>query len=177
MTDKRDCRVCGGDKVKAMVKFNGWQVYHCRGCGFRFADGGEPIVYDEHYDETYFVPFTARDQTDKWTSIYKDRLTYLRENAPTPTLLEAGAGASVFALNAVEYGFKVSVVDAAPWAVSYLTSHQGVSGSVADLNAVTLPSQAYGAIPCAHVLEHLTNPRAFLEECYQTPQHGGFMYL
>ena len=174
---EKTCWVCTSRNARATIRFNDWQVYRCDDCGFRFAEDGQPLVYDEHYDEDYFVPFTQRDQTDKWSQIYAERLKYLQHNAPSSTLLEAGAGASVFALSAQSYGFTVNVVDAAPWAIRYLTSHPGVTGEVADLNSCTLPAGTYGAIHCAHVLEHLNNPRGFLEQCYQCLQDGGLMYL
>lgn len=175
--DCRTCWVCSTANARPTVKYNDWTVYRCGECGFRFADGGQPLVYDEHYDEDYFGPLRQRDQMDKWSQIYAARLTWLKENAPAAVLLEAGAGASTFALNAVDHGFKVSVVDAAPWAVDFLSSHEGVSGQVADLNQCQLPPQTFGAIHCSHVLEHLNNPRGFLSQCYQSLQEGGLMYL
>lgn len=173
----RICWVCSGMDAHPTVKFNDWQVYRCPDCGFGFAEDGRPLVYDEHYDEDYFAPLMKRDQMDKWSKIYADRLTFLKHNAPKPALLEAGAGASTFALNAVSCGFRVNVVDAAPWAVSFLTSHEGITGSVEDLNCCQLPSQAFGAVHCSHVLEHLSNPRGFLNQCFGSLVPGGFMYL
>ena len=173
----KSCWVCSGTDVQPTIRFNDWQVYRCDACGFRFAEDGKPLVYDEHYDEDYFAPLMQRDQMDKWSKIYAERLTYLQENAPAPVLLEAGAGASTFALNAVDFGFQVNVVDAAPWAVDFLTSHEGISGQVTDLNNCQLPTQTFGAIHCSHVLEHLSNPRGFLTQCYETLVDGGLMYL
>jgi len=173
----KTCWVCSGTGTTPTIRFNDWQVHRCADCGFRFAEDGRPLVYDEHYDEDYFAPLMQRDQMDKWSKIYADRLMFLQQNAPEPVLLEAGAGASTFALNAVDYGFRVSVVDAAPWAVSFLTSHDDISGSVEDLNNCQLPSQTFGAIHCSHVLEHLSNPRGFLSQCYKSLVAGGYMYL
>ena len=174
---EKECWVCAGNTVRPTVKYNDWQIYHCGECGFRFAEDGKPLVYDDHYDEEYFAPLIKRDQMNKWSAIYSERLTWLQQNAPAKTLLEAGAGASTFALHAGDYGFDVNVVDAAPWAVDFLTSHEGVSGRVADLNDCTLPAQTYGAIHCSHVLEHLSNPRGFLNQCYNSLQEDGLMYL
>ncbi|MEQ9411642.1 MAG: class I SAM-dependent methyltransferase [Fuerstiella sp.] len=175
-TDK-SCWVCSSTSVHATIRYNDWQVYRCRDCGFRFAEDGQPLVYDEHYDEDYFAPLMQRDQMDKWSRIYAERLNYLKQHAPSPVLLEAGAGASTFALNAVDHGFQVSVVDAAPWAVGFLSGHDGISGTVTDLNNCQLPAQKFGAIHCSHVLEHLSNPKSFLSQCHQSLQDGGLMYL
>lgn len=178
MTDKsKTCWVCFSSDTLPTIRYNDWQVWRCRACGFRFAEDGEPLVYEDHYDEDYFAPLMQRDQMDKWSKIYSERLAYLKENAPGSALLEAGAGASTFALNAVNYGFDVTVVDAAPWAVRFLAGHDGISGNVADLNQCELPGQKFGAIHCSHVLEHLSNPRRFLSQCYHTLQENGLMYL
>lgn len=177
ISTNKACWVCSGTDVQPTIRYNDWQVYRCGGCGFRFAEDGKPLVFDEHYDEDYFAPLMQRDQMDKWSKIYEERLTYLRENAPVQVLLEAGAGASTFALNAVDFGFQVNVVDAAPWAVDFLTSQKGISGQVTDLNNCQLPAQRFGAIHCSHVLEHLSNPRGFLTQCYETLVDGGLMYL
>lgn len=176
-SEKKICWTCSGSNVRKTIAYYDWQVYRCGDCNFRFADGGKSLIYAEHYDEDYFAPLMQRDQMEKWSKIYAERLTYLRKNAPVPVLLEAGAGASTFSLNAVDFGFQVKVVDAAPWAVEFLSSQKGISGQVTDLNNCELPTQKFGAIHCSHVLEHLSNPRGFLSQCYQTLVDGGVMYL
>lgn len=173
----KTCWTCSSSNVRKTIAYNDWQVYLCGDCDFRFAEDGKPLVYADHYDEDYFGPLMQRDQMEKWSKAYASRLKYLQENAPTQTLLEAGAGASTFALNAVNYGFKVHVVDAAPWAVGFLTSHDGIDGQVTDLNDCQLPERTFGAIHCSHVLEHLSNPRGFLSSCLNSLQDGGLMYL
>lgn len=178
MTEKNKvCWVCDSENVKPTIQYNDWHVYRCADCAFRFAEGGQPIVYENHYDEDYFAPLMQRDEMDKWSKIYSERLTYLRQHAPGKQLLEAGAGASTFALSAVDFGFDVNVVDAAPWAVDFLASHDGVTGQVTDLNNCQLRPDTYGAIHCSHVLEHLSNPRRFLKECLNCMLPGGLMYL
>lgn len=177
MTVTKTCRICASQRTLPTIRYNDWQVYRCQDCGFRFAEDGQPIVYEDHYDEDYFAPLMQRDQMDKWSRIYSDRLSFLRQNAPSARLLEAGAGASTFALSAVSEGFQVTVADAAPWAVDFLSSHEGVTGQLVDLNQCDFPAEQYGAIHCSHVLEHLREPRQFLEQCLSTLQPGGLMYL
>ena len=177
MTDRKKCRLCASDRTTPTIRYNDWQVYRCDACGFRFAEDGQPIVYEDHYDEDYFAPLMQRDQMDKWSQIYSKRLSFLSRHAPSDRLLEAGAGASTFALSAVEHGFEVTVADAAPWAVEFLGSHDGVTGEVVDLNQCDFPSEQFGAIHCSHVLEHLREPRQFLHQCLNTLQPGGLMYL
>lgn len=174
---KKSCRICSSNRTTPTIRYNDWQVYRCRDCGFRFAEDGQPIVYEDHYDEDYFAPLMQRDQMDKWSRIYSDRLAFLSRNAPSNQLLEAGAGASTFALNAVDHGFRVTVADAAPWAVDFLGSRDGVTGQVVDLNQCDFPAEQYGAIHCSHVLEHLREPHQFLQQCLNTLQPGGLMYL
>lgn len=173
----KKCWVCDSDRTLPTLTYNDWQIHRCSDCGFRFAEDGQPLVYDEHYDADYFAPLMQRDQMQKWSRTYAERLTYLQQNAPSNNLLEAGAGASTFALNAVEYGFDVNVVDAAPWAVNFLSYNDGITGQIVDLNEFELPARTYGAIHCSHVLEHLSNPRRFLAQCFNTLQSGGVMYL
>lgn len=173
----RTCWVCNSSDTRWTLAYNDWQIYRCKDCGFRFAQDGQPLVYDEHYDADYFAPLMQRDQMQKWANTYAERLQYLQLHAPSKRLLEAGAGASTFALNAVSAGFQVNVVDAAPWAVDFLSSNEGISGQLTDLNQCELPPQTYGAIHCSHVLEHLSNPRRFLNQCFHTLQGGGLMYL
>ena len=174
---RKTCPVCASGNVKRTIRYNDWNVYRCGACRFRFAEDGQPLVYDEHYTEDYFAPLMQRDEMNKWAKIYSDRLTYLKEHAPSARLLEAGAGASTFALNAVEFGFEVNVVDAAPWAVDFLSSHDHVQGQITDLNNCSLSPSTYGAIHCSHVLEHLSHPVQFLSECLNSLQPGGLMYL
>ncbi len=177
MDSNETCWICAASNVVPTVRYYDWQIRLCQNCGFRFATDGKPIVSDEHYDEDYFVPFVERDTKQKWADVYASRLGRLKELAPTSKLLEAGAGASVFSLNAVDYGFDVNVIDASPWAVDFLTSHDGVTGEVQDLNNSQLPIRSFGAIHCCHVLEHLTNPRGFLEQCLNCLEDNGVMYL
>lgn len=94
---------------------------------------------EDHYDEMYFEPLIQRDEMDKWSRIYSQRLTYARQWAPNLELLEVDACASVFARLAADAGFDVDVVDSSPVAVKYLTAFDGVSGWVADLNVCEFP--------------------------------------
>tara|TARA_R110002072_G_scaffold51202_1_gene137187 strand:- start:9161 stop:10042 length:882 start_codon:yes stop_codon:yes gene_type:complete len=174
---EKECSICSSKKTRFTVPFNGWNIFRCDTCGFRFAEDGDPLKLDDHYDEEYFKPLMQRDTTDKWASIYSNRLALLKENAPNQQLLETGAGASTFAIDAVEFGFNVTVVDGAPWAVNHLASHEGITGAVADLNAGEFPIDTFGAIHCSHTLEHLSSPKRFLQGCLNALTPGGVLYL
>jgi SAM-dependent methyltransferase len=174
---RRICPICNSTNPKKKIEYQDWGIYRCSKCGFRFADGGKPIVLDDHYDKKYFEPLILRDETDKWSKIYNERLTYAKQWAPSPKLLEVGAGASIFARVAADSGFEVDVVDGSPAAIELLTAYDGVSGWVADLNKCELPESTYGVVHSSHVIEHLSDPINFLQNCVRTLTNEGLLLL
>lgn len=175
--NSRKCQVCNSTNLIKKIDYQDWGIYKCRECGFRFAEGGEPIILKEHYDEMYFEPLIQRDEMDKWSRIYSERLDYAKQWAPNKKLLEVGAGASIFARVAADLGFEVDVVDGSPAAVKILTAYEGVSGWVADLNTCEFPENAYGVIHSSHVIEHLGDPAHFLRNCLRALSHKGLLFL
>ncbi len=171
------CWNCRSEAVGKTIRYNDWQIYRCRACGFRFAADGPPLNLSEHYDDKYFDRLRQRDEMEKWRIIYSGRLDYLENHATGIRLLEAGAGASTFAIHAVERGFEVTVIDGSEWAVGHLTALDGIAGSVADLNELQLGARSFDAVHCSHLLEHLSNPRSFLSACFEGLEKDGLLYL
>ncbi len=171
------CKLCGSDAIRKKIDYFDWEIFRCKECGFRFAQGGEALEIDDHYDKNYFNSFITRDEMDKWAKIYASRLKSFIEYSPNRKLLEIGAGASKFAVLAVKKGFQVDVVDGSPWAVKFLKEHESVNGWVVNLNECDLPLKTYGAIHCSHLLEHLSNPLGLLEQSFSALVPGGIMHL
>lgn len=175
--NNKKCPVCNLTNVRNKIDYLDWRVFKCSDCGFRFADGGTPVVLDEHYDEIYFEPLIQRDEMENWSRRYRKRLDYAEQWAPNKKLLEVGAGASIFAKVAADRGFDVNVVDGSSAAVKILSAYDGVSGWVEDLNTCEFPKNTYGVIHSSHVIEHLGDPVHFLENCLCALTKGGVLIL
>lgn len=91
---------------------------------------------------------------------------------PGGSLLEVGCGSGRLLAQMRELGWKVTGVDPDPVAVERaraldLDVRQGT------LEAQTLPSSSYDLVALVHVIEHVHDPVALLEECRRVLRPGG----
>jgi len=99
---------------------------------------------------------------------------YLNKVKPC-RLLEIGCGSSEFLSHMQIAGWEVEGIDFDAKAVENLREKYGINIHLGSLESVQYPDNSFDAIAMNHVIEHIPNPVALLQECYRILKPGGYL--
>jgi SAM-dependent methyltransferase len=172
------CPVCLSTAIKFSFKTKDiwfmknadeYEVYACTSCGCHFQN---PFIPDaevgKYYPNEDYTPFNKQSiipLTYKHNphSIYLRLLHQREEKNSSFSLLDLGCGGGGF-LNSVKHYFpnaKIVGVDVSPYAIDTLRS-QSIEGYVSSLYDFKV-DRTFDYIFSSQVLEHLSNPKGFVE--------------
>lgn len=151
-----------------------------RCCGCSLVWRSQQLEVKNIYDETYFAqngrygPYF--DRADQWQYDARLRVRWLTERVRPSRLLEVGSAGGFFLHAAQRVGIDAHGVEPTPNAVSYARHELGASVTHAFLEDAELPS-GFDAVCAFHVLEHVSDPRAFLVKAHQLMAADGVLAL
>jgi 2-polyprenyl-3-methyl-5-hydroxy-6-metoxy-1,4-benzoquinol methylase len=164
-----------GDRNRGIVSrpFDYWR---CGSCGTYFLD---PVPADlvRHYPPDYHG-FPSRSELARVVRWEKPKLKLLRGTVRSGRLLEIGPGAGAFSRAAVLTGFDVTAIEMDAGCCEYIERVVGARAICSDrpeLALSTLPP--FDVIAMWHVLEHLEDPWAVLEQAARTLAPGGALLV
>ncbi len=97
----------------------------------------------------------------------------LKESTARGPVLDAGCGGGLFLGMLRERGFRVLGLDISPEAAAIAWRRQQAPAVCAVLEAAPFPKSSLAGLTMFHVLEHLENPRAYLEAARDLLAPGG----
>jgi SAM-dependent methyltransferase len=171
-TDATTCLVCGpASNCQPMLA---GVLRCCMACGFAWTSTPTTEMYDESYFdgggyEDYFLPAPRRFEASR-------RLRWLLSMVRPSSLLEAGPAGGFFLEAARRAGISVAGVEVSAVAARFAREQLGVPVRQGCFEATvqTVPVQAVCAF---HVLEHVEDPRLFLEAARAALVPGGWLAL
>jgi len=146
----------------------------CISCNHIFCEGDYSrkvlkLMYERNHD------VTIKNRGKIYSSIVKFNLSHLLEKSSLKVLDLGGSDGSFLEFLSKEKKIKniadKTVIDL----VDNLSKHSGIKFLKTDLNNAQLPCN-FNYIFCIHVLEHLKNPRKFLEKIYKI-SNNFYMYI
>jgi SAM-dependent methyltransferase len=175
------CPLCqrptSGSRPFAVV--HGWHYIKCGECSLVFLNPRPtPETLSAYYNQVYdYDPHVYRESVEE----QKGWLLGLIERfwpAPAGRLLEIGCSYGFFLDAARREGWDVQGIELSDRAASFARKELGLSVLRATVSELyedqPLP---YDAIVAWHVIEHLTDPRKFLEEIAAMVRPGGILAL
>ncbi len=159
-----------------------FRVVRCRHCGLLRLDPRPPAErLRTYYPENYwFEP--DRSAAGRMEEMYRravlgDHVRFVRravEGAGVRgPVLDVGCGGGLFLGMLRERGFRVVGLDISPAAAAVAWRSKGVPAVCGTLEAAPLAAASCAAITMFHVLEHLEDPRAYLEAARALLRSGG----
>jgi SAM-dependent methyltransferase len=196
------CALCasGGHLLHASVPDHyfgvpgSWSLKRCETCSLVWQD---PMVVPDDLVRAYGNYYTV-SAADGASAPQADRLTagFLRldrfatqllrleperrrhadaylDALPLGRLLDVGCGSGAFAARMKRAGWRAVGTEFDPVAAERARKVHGIEVELGDLAEIAFESDSFDAITVRHVVEHVREPVAFLQECWRILKPGG----
>lgn len=169
------CNLCGGTEWQLLEEAAGTRVVQCA-CGLAFVIPQPARPEIEHvYDQEYYSSW--KDQERRRTRIWRRRIERLQMPTGRPgLLLDVGCGTGTFLQVARGRGWEVVGTELSRHGAD-TAAKDGFRVHTGEVWEAHLPSDMFDVVSCWHVIEHVTDPRRFLTECYRVMRPGGTLVL
>ena len=169
------CNLCGGTKWHLLEEAAGTQVVQCA-CGLAFVVPQPARPEIEHvYNQGYYSSW--EDQEPRRTRIWSRRIERLQIPTGRPGhLLDVGCGTGTFLQVARRRGWEVVGTELSRHGADTATK-DGFLVHTGEVWEAGLPPDMFDVVSCWHVIEHVTDPRRLLTECYRIMRPGGTLVL
>jgi SAM-dependent methyltransferase len=172
------CLLCGGADSRALFVKGGKTFVRCRACGLEWLDpmptsAEIDAYYEWAYREGIYAPYAEADDIRRL--IAEHRFGIVRPGARVGRWLDVGCATGHFVEAARRSGVAAEGLDVSPGAVARARAR----GLVAHLGRVEdfEPDAPYDTITAFDVIEHLLDPRGFLDRLRGWLVPGGTLAL
>lgn len=182
-TERASCALCGACEAAPRFactdpKGARFAYVRCRRCGLVYQDP-LPVPEDLHrrYDAAYFAYELANEEA--FADLARRGLAdigFARITAATAaprTFLDVGCATGRLLEDVARAGWEVRGVDVCREAAAYGARVRGVRIHAGTLEEARFPDGTFAVAHCAHLIEHLGEPRAFLRELRRVLRDGG----
>lgn len=180
------CNLCGSDEQRPFCPENGLGLVQCVHCGLVYVSPRpEPHELYALYGETYFhndesgvVGYTnyLKDEANI-RQTFAGRLKHLGRFIQPGQALDVGCAAGFFLDEAHKQGWLVQGLDVSNFAVEYVKQRFGYDIRQGSLTEVDFPAEHYDLITMWDVIEHVPDPKAYIERAAALLKSGGLFAL
>ena len=172
------CFLCGGTDSRALFVKGGKTFVRCLGCGLEWLDpmptsAEIDAYYEWAYREGIYAPYAEADDIRRL--IAEHRFATLRPMARPGRWLDVGCATGHFLEAAGRAGMAAEGLDVSPGAVAQARA-RGVTAHRARVEEFE-PDRPYDCITAFDVIEHLLDPRGFLDRLRSWLVPGGTLVL
>jgi len=184
----RPCALCGGEIFKPALECEGFSFVKCKHCGLvqrnpqpdkneilsRYSDtyGNDYLSY-ELKNETAFLKLQQLALKDAGFS--KVEKTLFAE-AKNPAILDIGCATGALIASLRGKGWRVTGVEISPSAI-YAKNERKLDVRDIPLEENHFPDNSFDVILASHLIEHLNEPKSFLEETYRILKTNGSLFI
>jgi len=167
-------------RVRSYVRLD-YTILRCVQCGFLFVH--PPIDFTDVewrtlYEIDYFVP------RPRWFTRYREKRLLARmdllerhSGAGADTFIDVGCGEGRELEEAHRRGWTVLGIDIADSRLEQVKSNASIRFIKTELQGAYLPDESYDMVYVNSVLEHVVDPRGYLDEVHRITRQGGVLYL
>jgi SAM-dependent methyltransferase len=169
------CPVCQGTRLRPLFSRGSWTYRACADCGHRFA--ALPAREADSLDELYQDEYAGFREDAVFQAAIRERLrAEFASRVPAGgRILDVGCGNGEFMAAAREAGYRVTGTDISVPGVELCRS-RGLDAVAGDF--LTLPFDGqFDAVTLWDVIEHLTDPAAFVARARALLRPGGYLVI
>lgn len=185
------CILCGSPEASELFRASDrlyrttdeeFAVVRCGGCGLlRLDPQPAPAELGRYYPRNYwFAPDrTAASRLEEFyrRTVLRDHVNFvsraMAESRCRGPLLDVGAGGGLFPGMMRQRGFRVAALDNSAQAAAVAWKRQKVPSVCGLLENAPLRAGHFGCVTMFHVLEHLYDPRAYLDAARELLEAAG----
>lgn len=171
------CAVCGNSKRRTLGNDNGYWIRKCTevDCGFVYVSprpSNEKLqeLYQSYYPENEVVP-------DKWLSemndIFVEVADWLADRQPNGRVLDVGCSFGHMLMEMERRGWRTTGIEPSRVAADYAGERIGGDVVNCSFEDAQFDDESFDALISLYVLEHISDPRAFLGKCFRLLRTGG----
>lgn len=179
------CSVCGSSPLRRFFSVSdtnqgipgSWDILGCDACGLGvLSPFPSPDQVASFYRDEFYTGEGQRFRA--WMESLRSWLAHIRGNTlnrlvpQRGRLMDFGSGAGHFAAAQARAGWDVVALD--PYSPTSTTSKFDLDR---DRISLDFPDQNFDAVTLWYVIEHLSNPRAVIEELHRVTKPGGVLVL
>ncbi|MEM9381925.1 MAG: class I SAM-dependent methyltransferase [Planctomycetota bacterium] len=169
------CDHCGATRTREVLRKNGHVYLECQECGLVRADMAPEAFFglNEETFEGSLDHYAAKSYTPKKQRRYARRLRGLEPHRGAGRLCEVGANVGGFLAAARRAGWNPVGVEPVAACAEWARGNQGLDVRPTTLEDAAFPEGSFDVVYSNAVLEHLTSPRAVLDEIRRVLRPGG----
>jgi 2-polyprenyl-3-methyl-5-hydroxy-6-metoxy-1,4-benzoquinol methylase len=183
-----DCDLCGSRDHTVFERKHDLAYLRCAGCGFVFTDlqgradasthdgGFDFASFNEQIIEDLRDTHTAKLESSRHQSIYRQRLKEFEAYRRSGRLLEIGCATGSFLNAAREAGWSTVGVEPVASSAQYAISELGLDVHVGTLESADFEPASFDVVYSNAVLEHVPSPSAVIREASRLLRDGGLFY-
>ena len=185
----RLCRLCNSPDNHLLhhqpeSKYFPRDIYECKHCGYAFVDpppSREQLaaVYADpaYFDRGVAVDAQALFNNPRVSRRIIDRLHWFDRLGIKGRLLDVGCHYGEFLHHALQHGWEAHGVDLSAYAVEIASQLTGAQVFNQELREIEKTGQKYDLVTLWEVIEHVTDPDIFIEDCARILTPGGQIAL
>lgn len=172
------CHSCEATASKYLGDKNGYHVWKCGRCSLVFVD---PMPTDAEIDEFY----SQHPRNDKYLrksdGKYRRarwRIMRLKRRVPGRRFLDIGCSIGSSVAAARDAGFEATGIDLDPQSIEFAREHYpGCRFAHTSSSELSRAGETFDLVFCTEVIEHVTDPQAFVDELRALLNPGGIVFL
>jgi len=192
-SEMRPCALCGSLIFKPALECGGFSFVKCKNCGLaqrnpqpdkneiltRYSDtyGNDYLSY-ELENEAAFLKLQQLALKDAGFSRLEKTLFAAAKKlyAESPSILDIGCATGALLASLRDKGWRVTGVEISPGAV-YAKNERKLDVRDVPLEENNFPENSFDVILASHLIEHLNEPKIFLEETYRILKNNGSLFV
>jgi len=192
-TELLPCNLCGSKNFKPALNCEGFSFVMCKRCGLvqrnpqplkeeiiaRYSDiYGKDYLSYEIENEASFLNLQQLALKDAGF-FQAEKVFFMiagQDENKTPSVLDIGCATGSLLAFLREKGWRVIGVEISP-AAEYARNERRLDVRSLPLEENNFPSGSFDIVLASHLIEHLNNPRGFLNEVYRVLKDNGYFFI
>lgn len=175
-TPHLNCNLCNSSNCELFLTTKYDSLFRCQSCGLVFASSR---IQDsnEHYSKDYFIEnYLNEEYKTRRLQQAKQRLKEIKGFKGQGRLLDIGCGTGDFLKIANDSGYQAEGAEISNFAQEYCQS-QGLKVYLGNLVSLNLPESSFDCITMWDLIEHVSDPGAYLKEAKRLLKNDGLLAL